>query len=171
MSSTEEGSGESAPVAPAAPIFGGGATGFGGFTMGAGFGGAAGASFVPFGAKPAEEEEGEEGGDPEAECTATFKPLVQLEEVESTTGEEDEDITYEAKSKSYRFEGEWKEKGTGALKLLQHKETKKVRLLMRRDKTLKICANFLGASPGRPAARHRAGSRAPVPRRAQCCLA
>ena len=36
---------------------------------------------------------------------------------------------------------EWKEKGTGDLKLLKHKETCKIRLLMRRDKTLKICAN------------------------------
>ena len=36
---------------------------------------------------------------------------------------------------------EWKEKGTGDLKLLKHKETYKIRLLMRRDKTLKICAN------------------------------
>lgn len=33
----------------------------------------------------------------------------------------------------------------GPIKLLKHKETKKIRLLMRRDKTLKICANFLGA--------------------------
>ena len=37
-------------------------------------------------------EEGEEGGneDPEAECKAEFKPVVQLEEVETSTGEEDE---------------------------------------------------------------------------------
>lgn len=33
----------------------------------------------------------EEGDDPEAECQAEFKPLVQLEEVETSTGEEDED--------------------------------------------------------------------------------
>lgn len=51
------------------------------------------------------------------------------------------------KSKAYRFDDsakEWKEKGVGPLKFLKHKESKKVRLLMRRDKTLKICANFLG---------------------------
>lgn len=36
---------------------------------------------------------------------------------------------------------EWKERGTGDVKFLQHKENKKVRLLMRRDKTLKVCAN------------------------------
>ena len=36
---------------------------------------------------------------------------------------------------------EWKERGTGEIKLLKHKETGKIRVLMRRDKTLKICAN------------------------------
>ena len=29
----------------------------------------------------------------------------------------------------------------GDVKLLQHKETRKIRLLMRRDKTWKVCAN------------------------------
>jgi Ran-binding protein 1 len=37
--------------------------------------------------------------------------------------------------------GEWKERGTGDVKLLQRKDNKKVRVLMRRDKTLKVCAN------------------------------
>lgn len=36
---------------------------------------------------------------------------------------------------------EWKEKGTGDLKMLKHKETTRIRILMRRDKTHKICAN------------------------------
>jgi hypothetical protein len=38
---------------------------------------------------------------------------------------------------------EWKERGTGDVKFLQHKDSKKIRLLMRRDKTLKVCANHL----------------------------
>lgn len=33
----------------------------------------------------------------------------------------------------------------GELKFLQHKENKKVRILMRRDKVFKICANHFGA--------------------------
>lgn len=44
----------------------------------------------------------------------------------------------------FRFDksgNEWKERGTGELKLLQHKGSGKIRLVMRRDKTLKICAN------------------------------
>ena len=36
---------------------------------------------------------------------------------------------------------EWKERGTGDVRILQHKASKKVRLVMRRDKTLKVCAN------------------------------
>lgn len=41
----------------------------------------------------------------------------------------------------FRFDTEWKERGTGDVKLLKHKESGKIRLLMRRDKTLKVCAN------------------------------
>lgn len=38
----------------------------------------------------------------------------------------------------------WKERGVGTVKLLKHKESGKVRLLMRQNKTLKICANHFG---------------------------
>ena len=50
------------------------------------------------------------------------------------------------RAKLFRFDAigsEWKERGTGDLRLLKHKETGKVRLVMRRDKTLKVCANHL----------------------------
>lgn len=36
---------------------------------------------------------------------------------------------------------EWKERGTGDVRLLKHTENKKTRLVMRREKTLKVCAN------------------------------
>ena len=39
---------------------------------------------------------------------------------------------------------EWKERGTGDVRLLKHKENGKTRLVMRRDKTLKVCANHYG---------------------------
>ena len=55
----------------------------------------------------------------------------------------DDDARARRKVKSYRFtDGEWKERGLGPIKLLEHKTSKKIRVLMRRDKTLKICANF-----------------------------
>ena len=86
------------------------------------------------------------GGDPEAECQAQFKPVVELEEVAVTTGEEHEECLFEMKSKLYRFEpesNEWKERGIGPVKFLKHKETGQVRLLHRNDKTLKIRANHI----------------------------
>ncbi|CAE6423034.1 unnamed protein product [Rhizoctonia solani] len=79
------------------------------------------------------------------ETGGSFEPVIKLtEQVETKTHEEDEDVLTKHRAKLFRFEttsSEWKERGTGDVRLLQHKETKKVRVLMRRDKTLKICAN------------------------------
>jgi len=75
------------------------------------------------------------------EIEREFKDMQQVK-----TLEEDEEILFQIRAKLYRFEDsdkEWKERGTGDLKLLQNKETKKIRVLMRRDKILKICANHL----------------------------
>ena len=52
------------------------------------------------------------------------------------------------RAKLFRFvseSNEWKERGTGDVRLLQNKEDKKVRLVMQRDKTLKVCANHMSA--------------------------
>jgi len=74
-----------------------------------------------------------------------YEPVLKLtEQVETKTHEEDEDVIFKMRAKLFRFEvttTEWKERGTGDVRLLQHKETKRVRLVMRRDKTLKLCAN------------------------------
>lgn len=54
------------------------------------------------------------------------------------------------RAKLFRFDRdsrEWKERGTGDVRLLKHKENKKTRLVMRRDKTLKVCANHYGTVP------------------------
>ena len=51
------------------------------------------------------------------------------------------------KAKLYRFDkdgNQWKERGVGQAKLLEHKDTKRIRLLMRQQRTLKICANHTG---------------------------
>jgi len=71
---------------------------------------------------------------------------VKLEEVRVVTGEEDEDILYKERAKLYRFDAdskEWKERGTGDVKLLKHKQTNKVRIILRQEKTLKLCVNHL----------------------------
>lgn len=91
-----------------------------------------------------EEEEAPAGED--EDTGAQVAPIVRLEEVAVTTGEEDEDAILDLKSKLYRFDKEgnqWKERGAGTVKLLKHKESGKVRLVMRQSKTLKICANHL----------------------------
>ncbi|NP_001132132.1 ran-binding protein 1 [Zea mays] len=95
--------------------------------------------------RPAEEEEAAAAGEDE-DTGAQVAPIVKLEEVAVTTGEEDEDALLDMKAKLYRFDKEgnqWKERGTGTVKLLKHKDTAKVRLVMRQAKTLKICANHL----------------------------
>lgn len=92
------------PAAAAAPIFGSAAFGAGGFGATTGFGAATFGAASTFGSaekkKADAEDDGAEGegesADPEAECTATFKPLVQLEEVQVQSGEEDEDALFEA---------------------------------------------------------------------------
>ncbi|CAM6103933.1 unnamed protein product [Calypogeia fissa] len=82
----------------------------------------------------------------EEDTGAPIAPIVRLEEVAISTGEENEDVLLDLKSKLYRFDKEgnqWKERGVGQVKLLQHKDTRKIRLLMRQSRTLKICANHL----------------------------
>ncbi|KAI7813236.1 Ranbp1 protein, partial [Triplophysa rosa] len=75
-----------------------------------------------------------------------FEPIVSLPEQDVKTLEEDEEELFKMRAKLYRFASEndppeWKERGTGDVKLLRHKERGSIRLLMRRDRTLKICAN------------------------------
>lgn len=60
------------------------------------------------------------------------------------TGEEDEDVLYKQRAKLYRFiDGEWKERGLGDVKILRHKTTGKLRVVMRRESVLKICLNHI----------------------------
>ncbi|XP_072290200.1 ran-specific GTPase-activating protein isoform X2 [Eucyclogobius newberryi] len=75
-----------------------------------------------------------------------YDPIVSLPEQDIKTLEEDEEELFKMRAKLYRFASEneppeWKERGTGDVKLLKHKESGSIRLLMRRDRTLKICAN------------------------------
>jgi len=94
---------------------------------------------------PTEEGDDKEDGTLEEEANkAEFKPLVELKEVPIVTMEEDENTVFKMRAKLFRFDQDakqWKERGTGDVKFLQHKESKRIRLLMRREKTLKVCAN------------------------------
>lgn len=81
----------------------------------------------------------------EEEADVEFEPVVRLtEKVETKTHEEAEEQTFKMRAKLFKFDRdsrEWKERGTGDVRLLKHKENGKTRLVMRRDKTLKVCAN------------------------------
>jgi Ran-binding protein 1 len=74
-----------------------------------------------------------------------FEPVIHLtEKVEVKTNEELEEQVFNMRAKLFKFtreSNEWKERGTGNVRLLKHKENQKTRLVMRRDKTLKVCAN------------------------------
>lgn len=60
-----------------------------------------------------------------------LQPVVPLpEKVDVVTGEENENVLYSQRAKLYRLESaskEWKERGVGDVKILQHKETGKIR--------------------------------------------
>ncbi|KAJ8981879.1 hypothetical protein NQ317_008227, partial [Molorchus minor] len=82
----------------------------------------------------------------DTEYDPQFKPIITLPQVEVVTNEENENELLKIRAKLYRFDSvseppEWKERGTGELKILRHKENNSVRIVMRRDKTLKVCAN------------------------------
>lgn len=87
-------------------------------------------------------------GDPEREADVHFEPVVHLtEKVDVKTNEEQEEQVFKMRAKLFRFDREsreWKERGTGDVRLLKHRENQKTRLVMRRDKTLKVCANHYG---------------------------
>jgi Ran-binding protein 1 len=51
---------------------------------------------------------------------------------------------------------EWKERGTGDVRFLRHKENKKIRVLMRAEKTLRVRANHPRQYPPSPCPRSRA---------------
>jgi len=93
----------------------------------------------------ATKEGAEEEKVPEEEADVHFEPVIRLtEKVETKTNEELEESVFKMRAKLFKFDREsreWKERGTGDVRLLKHRENGKTRLVMRRDKTLKVCAN------------------------------
>ena len=74
-----------------------------------------------------------------------FEPIISLpEKIDVRTGEEDEEVMFSHRAKLFRFvaeEKQWKERGIGDIKLLRNVTSGKMRVLMRRDQVLKLCAN------------------------------
>ncbi|CAG0880137.1 unnamed protein product [Cyprideis torosa] len=91
-----------------------------------------------------------ENGDDERSPSPQFKPLVDAQTLPVTEGaqEVEEEVLLNLRAKLWRMhddgeEREWKERGVGTLKVLEHKSNSTLRVLMRRDKTFKVCANHL----------------------------
>ena len=67
-----------------------------------------------------------------------------LKDVAVVKGTENEVCIFKERAKLYRYrDSQWKERGIGYAKLMRHKETKKIRMVMRQEKTKKPIANFL----------------------------
>jgi len=92
-----------------------------------------------------EKTEGGEDDEAPESVDVHFEPVIHLtEQVEVKTNEESEEQLFKMRAKLFKYIAEtreWKERGTGDVRLLKHKENGKTRLVMRRDKTLKVCAN------------------------------
>ncbi|XP_056436371.1 E3 SUMO-protein ligase RanBP2-like [Gadus chalcogrammus] len=74
-----------------------------------------------------------------------FEPVIKLpEKVDLVTGEEEEQVLYSQRVKLFRFDtglSQWKERGLGVLKFLKNAANGRLRVLMRREQVLKVCAN------------------------------
>uniref|UniRef100_A0A8C4DG40 E3 SUMO-protein ligase RanBP2 n=1 Tax=Dicentrarchus labrax TaxID=13489 RepID=A0A8C4DG40_DICLA len=89
-------------------------------------------------------EEGSDEEDASNNVDIHFEPIVSLPEVETKSGEEDEEILFKERAKLYRWDrdlGQWKERGIGDLKILFHPAKHFYRILMRREQVLRVCAN------------------------------
>ena len=83
----------------------------------------------------------------EEEVKISSDVACNLPEVKIKSGEENEECIYKERIRLYRWrDGEWKERGTGDLKFLRDKTNKRIRFILRQDKTLKNVANFVIAN-------------------------
>ncbi|KAG9395386.1 RanBP1 domain [Carpediemonas membranifera] len=72
--------------------------------------------------------------------------MEQQEETHKPDVVDTEDIFFSIRAKLWRLDSsanEWKERGVGEARILHHKESGWYRVVMRRDKTHKVCANFV----------------------------
>ena len=80
-----------------------------------------------------------------------FEPVIPLpDKVDVVTGEEEEEVLYSHRAKLFRLvDGEWKERGIGDVKILKHKTSNKIRLLMRREQVafFHLQKNYLTSYP------------------------
>ena len=90
-------------------------------------------------AKPEDEKKHDvDYADPEAKEAKKELPDVKL-----ASGTEGEECIYKNRIKLFRFrDNQWKERGIGNAKFLRNTAQKKIRFVMRQEKTLKPVGNF-----------------------------
>ena len=70
-----------------------------------------------------------------------------MPKVETKKADEGLECILKMRTKLYRFtDNQWKERGVGNLKMLRDRKERKIRVLMRQEKTFKPVANFLRKS-------------------------
>ena len=70
---------------------------------------------------------------------------VDLPKVVVKSGTEALECIFKMRIKLYRFrDDQWKERGVGNCKLMRDRANKRIRFVMRQEKTLKPVANFIG---------------------------
>lgn len=77
-------------------------------------------------------------------CDSPPNKSACAHQVETKSGEEDEEILFKERAKLYRWDrdlNQWKERGVGDIKILYHPQKRFYRVLMRREQVLKVCAN------------------------------
>ncbi|XP_072180133.1 E3 SUMO-protein ligase RanBP2-like [Diadema setosum] len=81
----------------------------------------------------------------EEEYDPHYKPIITLPDIGPVaTGEEDEEEMFRHRAKLFRYDRSakaWKERGVGDIKIVKNPKTNHARILMRRDKILKLCVN------------------------------
>jgi len=97
-------------------------------------------------ATPEKKKEAESSCEVPASPDPYYPPIIYLPEVVVNSGEDDEEEAFRRRAKLYRYAheenpAEWKERGTGEVKIMRHPETGSARIIMRREKTMRMCAN------------------------------
>jgi len=84
----------------------------------------------------------------EEENQTEYEPVVHLKPVDVDSGEKEEDAIYKQRCALYRHvratdkdPAQWKERGRGDIRFLQHRTNKIVRVVLREEKTLKLRCN------------------------------
>lgn len=71
-----------------------------------------------------------------------------LKDVVAESGTQEEVCIFKQRAKLFRFrDNQWKERGVGNAKLIRHDGNKRIRFVMRQEKTLKPCGNFIITEP------------------------